>query len=69
MDDLRARSEDVGGLADEVHRVVLSPDAVQDEDRLVDLEVAVSDFLGGLHGHPPVTVRQLDLFGLLPSVL
>ena len=68
LNSLRAGSEEVRGLTDEVHGVVLSPDAVQNEDRLVDLKVAIADLLGGLHGHAAISVGHLDLLGLLARV-
>ena len=62
LDGLRRRTEEVRGLAGEVHGVVLGPDAVEDEDGLEDLEVGVSNLFRWFHRHPFVAVRNLDLF-------
>ncbi len=49
LDGLRRRAEEVRGLADEVHGIVFGPDAVEDEDGLVDVEVDVPDLLSWFH--------------------
>jgi len=49
LDGLRRSAEEVRGLADEVHGVVLGPDAVEDEDGLEDLKVDVSNLLRRFH--------------------